>query len=154
MKKLSRMGARAFPLSLALVLAGCGGDPTATAPVCGSTPGLSPGEAVSATLGESDRRRGGAFVDYYSFQPTQTVQVRLRLTTDMFEPFLFLFDATGLVVAHAFDPAPGAGSASAELTHSLGPGCYLVGASSWGREGRGGYSVLLEVAEPLQSGGR
>jgi hypothetical protein len=131
---------RAALLGLLLTTA-CGTDPAAVVPACLDAPVLPADELVTAALGPGDPRRGGSYIQYYSVRPTAPAALRLHMTAMSFDPFLFLLDGSGRVIGQGYGADPEAGR-EASLESIVGPGCYLVGASSWA-PASGSYSLLL-----------
>jgi hypothetical protein len=131
-------------LLLLLATAGCGADPTATAPSCEAAPALAAGVERHGALGPDHLRRGGSFIQYYAIHAPRPARARVRLTAARFEPVLLLFDDAGRAIDQAYDPTPGPGARSTELLRELAPGCHLLGATSWGREQSGEYALVLE----------
>jgi len=79
-------------------------------------------------------------LDLYSFTLSQEDELTIRLTTEDYDPSVFLFD--DLCREIAFDDDGGQGT-NAAMTMKLLPGRYYIGASSFGRNATG--QALLEV---------
>jgi hypothetical protein len=139
--------AGAILLGLALVTA-CRDDPAIVTPPCGQAPELVPGSTVTAALGPGDPRRAGPYIHYYTLWPATALAVRIELVSAAFEPFLYLFDASGAVVDQGYGGEPGAGASAVAVERVLGAGCHAVGVSSWSADGTGSYLLSVEVAGP------
>lgn len=101
---------------------------------------------MTSTLGPDDPRRGGAPIHYYSIWPAERLMVRIRMTSLAVDPFLYLFDASGRLMAQAFEPGADVTLPDAVLEATLDPGCYLVGASTW-EPATGTYTLLVSAAD-------
>lgn len=138
-------------LAAAFAVAGCDGDPTAADPVCGEAPAVRIDDPVAGALTRQDARFQGAYIDYYSLQLTDSTSVRITLASTDFDPFLYVFRATRppTVRAQAFDPVgkPPGEEEIAGLSQRLGPGCHLLGASTWGRGETGSYDLVVGIAD-------
>jgi hypothetical protein len=135
-------------LAAACAATGCAGEPTAFTPPCADTDILLAGSPLASALGPGDRRRGGAYIDYYAIYPAGPSTATVQLTATSFDPFLILFDETGLALDQAFDPDPGTGVRTVVLTWYMDQRCYLVGASSWEADATGGYLLSLQWTDP------
>ncbi len=135
-------------------LAGCMEDPTAAEPECGQAPLLQPGTTQSGSLDDDDPRFEDARIDYYSVILEDSTLIFLQLSSSEFDPFLYLFGTGNAVAAQSYDPhgQPSGEPESAMLARDLAPGCHLVGATAWNPEGTGGYTLRLNIAEPLVHG--
>jgi hypothetical protein len=117
-------------------------------PPCVDAPVLLAGPPLTGALGPGDRRRGGAFIDYYAIYPPASTTGRIQLTSTSFDPFLLLFDESGQALEQAYDPEPGDGVRTAILIWPLERRCYLVGASSWRPDSVGGYILSVQWEDP------
>lgn len=135
-------------LPLACAAIACAGEPTAVTPPCADTSILLAGSPLAAALGPGDRRRGGAYIDYYAIYPAGPATATVQLTSTEFDPFLILFDETGNALEQAFEPEPGSGVRTATLTRHLDQRCYLIGASSWEADATGAYLLSLQWSDP------
>lgn len=137
---------RSMLLLLLCSAPGCASDPTAMTPPCGEAPALIAGEPVVATLAPGNSRRGGSYIHHYTVWPDKPVDVRIEMTSAAVEPFLFLFDESGTVIAQAIAAPATRAPQAAILEWSLTGRCYTVGASTWTANSRGPYSLRLDRA--------
>jgi hypothetical protein len=138
---------RSILLLLLCSATGCASDATAVTPPCGEAPLLIAGEPVVATLAPGNSRRGGSYIHHYTVWPDEPMDVRIEMTSAAVEPFLFLFDESGTVIAQATAALATRAPQTATLEWSLTRGCYTVGASTWAADSRGPYSLRLDRAD-------
>ena len=106
-------------------------------------PVLEPDQAASGSLGPSDDRLEGAYVDFFTLRLDAASDVVIDLSSADFSPLLHLFDAEGRVIAQAFDPWGGGEGETAILTTTLQAACYTVAPSSWSPDETGTYTLVL-----------
>jgi hypothetical protein len=143
-----RWGMLALGLTAAL---SCAGDPVTVLPPCGEAPEMVPGVGVAGTLGPGAPRRGGSYIHHYTVWPSDSTHVGIEMSSVAVEPFLLLFDASGRVIAQAVG-APIAGGGHAALLERRLAGCHTIGATTWARDSRGGYTLRLH--EEAMAGSR
>lgn len=132
-----------------LLVAACGGGPTATVPQCGDPATLLPGDSVDGTLDSADDRFDGAFIDYYTLDSSGVRQFVFTHSSSDFDPLLLVFDASGEIVAQAFqeEGSPPGTNETAALLQTLDSGCFLLGATVWTRGDTGAYTLTVEPAD-------
>lgn len=116
-------------------------------PVCLEAPVLVAGEPVSGRLTRGDQRFLGRFIDHFAVDFTDSTTVEASLTSSQFDPFLYQLAPGQRVLAQAFDSAgaPTGEPESAVLRIRIGPGCHLLGVSSWEQGATGSYILSLDL---------
>lgn len=140
-------------------LAACGDDPTGPDPTCLQAPALAPGETVEGALTRGDDLFLGAHIDYYAVELADSATLQASLTSHRFDPFLYRLGPGRRVTHQAFDTtgaSPGEPE-TAILQARVGPGCHLLGASSWAPAATGPYvlrvdTVLLSPEQAVRLG--
>ena len=130
------------------VLAACGDDPTAGAPVCADQRTLTVGTPVEGALLSGDARFAGAPIDYWALRLDQPARLTVRMSSAEIDPVLLVFGPDGDVAAQAFqatDPGPGVPE-TPSLVRAFAAGCNLIGATTYEVDDEGAYSLLVEPA--------
>lgn len=125
------------PSTLA-VCAGGGDDP---ALVCSELPALSLAQDTSETLAQEDDFERGRYYDVYGFQPDSQMTAVISLESPDFDPYLYVYDADGTLLAENDDVAS---SANAGLTLEVVPVCYRVEVTSFDNEATGSYTLRVD----------
>lgn len=128
----------------------CGDDPTGTIPTCEEGTVVRPGDTVEGALTADDDRFARAFIDYYSLRLDASTPVAVTMTSRDLDPLLLAFDSLGAVTSEAFDSIgePAGAEETALMDSTFGPGCHLIGASSWYPDSTGAYTVVLDTLPP------
>ena len=131
---------------LLLGLASCGGSdsPTDNSLECsgGTVLGLG-ANATTGTLqaGDDLDPADGAYLDRYSLAIQSGATVLITMRTAAFDSFLWLRTSGGAVIESNDD---GGGGLDAQITESVGRGCYIVEATSLGAGHTGTYTLTAE----------
>jgi hypothetical protein len=128
-------------------LAACDDDPTGTDLTCLQAPALTPGETVEGALSRGDAVFLRAYIDYYAVDLADSATLEATLTSDRFDPFLYRLGPGRRVTHQAFDTigAPPGEPETAILRARVGPGCHLLGASSWTPAATGAYVLRVDT---------
>jgi hypothetical protein len=110
---------------------------------CSGGPEL--GLGANATTGRLEAGDGldvdGAFLDRYSLAIQSGATVRVTMRTAAFDSFLWLRTSGGGTIESNDD---GGGGLDAQITRTLGRGCYIVEATSLGAGFTGDYTLVAE----------
>ena len=133
-------------VGLLALLTACGDDPTSVTPPCDDARALSLGPWVDGTLNQRDRSFAGGFIDYYAVDLADSADVTLTMTSTELDPLLLVFGEDGSVLEQAFQDmgSPQGAPETARLTRAFGPGCHVLGASSWASGQTGAYRVRAQ----------
>lgn len=115
------------------------GDPSFT---CSSLPALQPGDSVVDALTDSDYAWVYAYFDPYQITVDNTTSVDITLHSSEFDPYLYLYDAAGNLVAYNDDA--GMSTRDSELVRTLQPGCYRVEVTSYYMFETGSYTLQVQ----------
>lgn len=118
-------------------------------PFFGCTPGtsLTPGSPVTGSLEATDCPiSGGRTMDRHNVTVTNAGTYRISLSSADIDTYLYLFDPSGVPIAENDDRAPPT-DLNSELTLTLEPGTYAIGASSYDVE-TGSYTVRVDLVPP------
>lgn len=137
-----------------LPFAACGDDPTSTDLTCLQAPALTLGETVEGALSRGDDVFLRAYIDYYAVDLADSATLEATLTSDRFDPFLYRLGPGHRVRHQAFDTigAPPGEPETAVLRARVGPGCHLLGASSWAPTATGPYILLVDTVPHTPDG--
>ncbi len=129
-------------------------DPTGTTQICLDAPALVPGELVEGQLTQRDPIFLRAYIDYYSVDLADSTTLEATMTSPELDPFLYRLGPGQRVLDQAFDTAgaPPGEPETASLHARLGPGCHLLGASSWERGTTGAYTLRVDIVPPSHPG--
>lgn len=133
---LYRSGADPSALPLC---AGGGDDPSL---VCSELPAAEAGQAVSDALTQDDPSERGFFYDVYAYQPDAQRTVEITVSSTEIDPYLYVYDAAGSLVAENDDAA--AGAPDAGLTLQVVPGCYRIEVTSFEPGETGAYTLRID----------
>lgn len=133
-------------VGLLALFTACGDDPTSVTPPCDDARVLSLGPWFDATLNQRDESFAGSFIDYYAVELTDSADVTLTMTSSELDPLLLVFGEDGSVVEQAFQDmgSPKGVVETARLTETFGPGCHVLGASSWASGQTGAYRIRVQ----------
>jgi len=104
------------------------------------TMGQSLNGALSANDCQSNQRP--ARIDYYAFQLSSSTTVRIDQESDEIDAYLYLFSPDGSVITQNDD---GGDDLNARITRQLSAGLYVIGATSWGTNETGPYTLRLNT---------
>jgi hypothetical protein len=129
----------------ALACDGDDDDPFEPAPSaflnCATVQTISVGGSVNGALATSDCQLAGAFVDYYEFTLNSGANVTINLTSTQIDSYLGLFNrATASLIAEDDDSGGGFNS---RISMFLSAGTYVIGATSFGDNETGQYTLSL-----------
>lgn len=111
------------------------GDP------CAATTPIGLGQAASGALSSDDcLRPDGRYVDRWALSISTAMTVRIDLSSNQFDVVLELYDAQDRLLAWNDDAA---GSTNSRLSYPLGPGTYVVTATSYGERATGSYQLTV-----------
>ena len=134
----------AIPLLL-FGLASCGGSDSPTDNSLECSGGTVLGLGASATTGTlqngDDLDFDGAYLDRYSLAIQSGATVRITMRTAAFDSFLWLLTSGGTLIESDDD---GGGGLDAQITDTLGRGCYLIEATSLVAGQTGSYTLTAE----------
>ncbi|HYE97180.1 MAG TPA: hypothetical protein VD962_13340 [Rubricoccaceae bacterium] len=152
---------RSFALVGLLAVAGCSsGDPDddnndgglsaadretlETALGCDTVASLSLDDAESAALSTTDCAGfNGSYIDYYGFRLTSATGVVIEMESDEMNPYLWLYNAEGDVIAQNDDIEP-VTNLNSRIQISLEAGLYAIGANNLSTGVTGAYTVRLD----------
>ena len=130
---------------LLLGLASCGGSdsPTDNSLQCsgGTVLGLGANATTGTLQAGDDLDIDGAFLDRYSLAIQSGATVRITMRTAAFDSFLWLRASGGALIESNDD---GGGGLDAQITETVGRGCYIVEATSLFPGETGNYSLTAE----------
>ncbi|MDP3403438.1 MAG: caspase family protein [Brevundimonas sp.] len=114
-----------------------------------------PGEAVSGTLGDGDRRLdSGEFTDSYTLRGRRGQQLDLRLTSSDFDPYLAISGPGGLSEFNDDDPEGSSGLNSRLFVTLPADGDYRITATSYAAGEAGSYRLAINPADGTSAAGR
>ena len=109
---------------------------------CTAVQAYTVGNTVSGTLGAGDCVAPYLrWMDRYQFTLTSTRTVTIDLASNDFDAYLYLFNAAGTVIAQNDDYD---WAYDSRLSLSLPAGTYSIGATSYGRDEQGSYTLRVE----------
>lgn len=134
-----------LPLGL---LTACGDDDDdgftgPTSELCSSLPRIDIPGSASGTLSVSDMQLDdGSYVDRYRIEVNSTRNVRIDMTSAVFDSFLILLTADEDFVAQDDDSGT---DLNARLEENLSAGCYIVLANGYDETDLGSYTVAVST---------
>ncbi|MEJ2503229.1 MAG: hypothetical protein P8177_07910, partial [Gemmatimonadota bacterium] len=121
------------------VCAGGGDDP---ALLCSELPTLSLDTLVEAELSEADSLERGRYYDLYRLEPVGGATATVTLGSEAVDPYLYVYDAAGTLVAENDDAD--LSTLDAALTLPFDAACYRIEVTSFDAGALGSYTVRVE----------
>jgi hypothetical protein len=116
---------------------------------------ISPGQSLSANLGDGDRRLdSGEFIDTYTLRGRRGQQLDLRLTSSDFDPYIAITGPGGLSEFNDDDPDGDGGFDSRLFVTLPADGEYRITATSYEAGEAGDYRLSVDPASGRASQGR
>jgi hypothetical protein len=97
---------------------------------------------VNGTLATADCNWEGSYYnDRYSFTGTAGQQITIQMSSSAFDPYLYLLNSSGTVVAQ--DNNSGGGTSARIILSLPSSGTYIIQADSYLGTGLGAYTLTL-----------
>ncbi|HYE97182.1 MAG TPA: PPC domain-containing protein [Rubricoccaceae bacterium] len=100
-------------------------------------------ESGSLSTSDCENPADQSFIDYYGFRLTESTEVDIRLSSDEFDTYLFLYDEDGNVIEF-HDDIDFPDNTNSRITRTLEAGVYAIGANSFDEGETGSYTLELD----------
>lgn len=116
---------------------GSGGDPVIA---CSDLPAIDVGQSITGELSTSDSEAGGWYYDLYGLTLGSGQEVQIDLTSDVIDPYMFLYAEDGSYITENDDSG---GNFNSQIIITLDAGCYRIEASSYDTGETGSYTLSV-----------